>query len=748
MKILIVIIAFFLAFLSYSQSSWSELNGKQRAFFYNVSRNVKNLKPEFLHLFEFTDSIPMINDTLPDYAYVEKKIVEDSTKLVLHQTEFSRKNNGLLADLATHYAIWELDLVLQFRQSEKAKFRYLKPKLKQFEKYIIESAPQAAIKSLSNGNYELATSISRYYAPNLSISEKIASIKNSGFSENDQLLIIRSIYTAQEKYVLNRSLEIFKLLGGQIDKYINYLIAAGDGENYSDLENVFRSKYSRALPDPKSLFHFDTELKKDKTTKKPVLNVLNNPTKKLLTHPLFPTQIHVDVWSYHPERQTTIVIQKGGNSYILYGNNKKEENRLVSPDSSYEEGSTYWRLLYELENIHIADLNEKIYGKRGYDYWIAEYEERIEVTRMKIKITEKNLNAIRYTPASTNKPKIKKKKIKKKDLGKSDQAGQGHPTQKPTGTAKKKQQLQNRLVALNTQLENELRTLKELKIEKEEAFDILAGYKTLLDQMKKNVGHTFVEYKKDKQGNYIFDDGSTFNYFTQDFIFYPNGKTDNFEIITLAFGEKVFSKKIEDVFVHLNITYPHPQNKYTLFKAVNGKDANNQITVSDSIQIMELFWALGKTNKKLKLSAIGGGIIGGASPHYCRDSLQHPIQYNKDTPQSKSVYIYRVDINNTINAKITTFRNNMIPYNFNEKYGKYYLKAKLKHPQLNEIDFYTVILSKKRMDVWFEQLNNLALSWLKDTDYQTKVLSKLKSAKNKYFYAIVSNDTKIKIPKK
>lgn len=748
MKILLLLFTFFLSILSFSQNSWDELSGKQRAFFYNVSRNIENLKPELLHLFEFTDSIPYINDSLPDYAYVEKKIVEDSTKLILHSSEFKRKNNGLIADLATHYAIWELDLILQFRKSSKPKFQYLKPKLKLFEKYIIETAPQAAIKTLSNGNYELSTSVSRYYAPNLSIKEKIAAIKNSGFSDNDQLLIIRSIYTAQEKYILNRSLEIFNLLGGTVDKYINYLIAAGDGENYSELENVFRSKFSRALPDPKALFNFDTKLVKNEKTKQQELETSSNPIKKLITHPVFPTQIHVDVWSFHPERQTTIVIQKGGNSYILYGDNEDPENRYVSPDSTYGEGSTYWRLIYELEHIHIADLKEKIYGKRGYDYWIAEYEERIDVTRLKIKITEKDLNEIRYEPSSTQNPKIKKKKIKKKDLGKSDQAGQGHPTQKPTGTAKKKQKLQNRLIALNTQLENEMRTLKELKIEKEEAFDILASYETLLDKMMKNVGHSYVEYEKDKQGNYTFDDGSTFNYFNQDFMFKPNGKTENFEIITLAFGEKVFSKTNEEVFVHLNINYPNLEHKYTLLKEYASNEINNNITISDSIQIMELFWALGHTNKKLNLNAIGGGIIGGTSPDYFRDSLNHPVPYKKDENKTGSIYVYRVDISNQINAKVTNFRHNMIPFDFNAKYGKYYVKAKAKTPQLNEIDFYTVILAKKRMDIWLEQLNNLANSWLINTDYQSKVISKLNSAKNNYYYSLLSNSTKIKIPKK
>jgi hypothetical protein len=743
MKPIFFITFLFFSLFGHTQQHWDEMSGKQKAFFYNISRSIITIKPELFHLFEFTDSIPYINDTLPDYGYIEKQIIADSSKLVLHTSEFSRKNNGLIADLATYYALWELDLLLQFRNSEKEKFNYLKPKLKVFETYVLEKAPQAAIKSLSNGDYQLANSIRRYYAPNLNINEKIAAIKNSGFSENDQLLIIRAIYHAQEKYVAVRSLEIFKLLGGNVDDYINYLIAAGDGDNYSDLEMIYISNYMRALPDPKALFKFDTKLIKNEKTNAIELKALPNPIKRLVTHPIYPTQIHIDVWGYHPERQTTIVIQKGGNSYILYGNNS---NRFVSPDSTFDGGSTYWRLIYELEHIHIADLKEKIYGKRGYDYWIKTYEERIQKTMLNIKKTEIELNKIRMIP--TGQPKMKKKKIKKKDLGKSDQDNQGHPTGKPTGVAKKRQVLQNKLVAFNSQLENEKRTLKELVIEKEEAYDLLVKYETQLDIMKKNVGHTFVAFKSDKKGNYTFDDGSTFNYLTQDFMFKPNGTTTNFDIITIAFGEKVFSKTIEEVFVHLNVTYPNPKTKYTLYKEVTSKDQIFKLTTSDSIQIAELFTAIGTSKKKLTLNVIGGGILGGTSPDYYRDSTQMTVPFDKTSQKGETIYVYKANIDEMINVSLTTFRHAMIPENFNEKFGSYYAKAKTKVPQLNEIDFYTIYLSKQRMDQWLKQVIHLAETWLEKSSYQSKVIKTLKTAKNKNYYSILDLNQKIKLPKK
>ena len=727
--------------VSFAQSEWNDFTGKQKAFFYQLTRKIENMTPQVFHLFEYTDSIPFINDTLADFPYVEKQIVADSTKLILHKSEFSRKNNGIISDIATHYAAWELDLMLQFRDSKKEKFAYLKDKINLFEHYILEKAPQSAIRTLTDGEYQLSPSIQKYYAPNLTINEKIAAIKNSSFTLNDQLLIIRSIYYAQEKYINIRSKEVFDMLGGKTAHYQNFLIGAGDGDNYSELESVLRTKYNRALPDPKGFFKFDTETKLDKATKNQTLYCKTNPIKHINTIVNLPTKVHFDVWGYHPERQTTIVIQKAGKSYILYGNDK---DRYLTPDSTFEGGSTYWRLIYELENIHIAELKEMIYGKRGYDYLIAKTEDQIQNTLLYIKQSEEKLNKMRYAPIAKPKVKKKKKKLKKKNLGYSDQAGTGHIKGKMTKDVKNKNKEQFRLVHLNTQLQNQKRILKQLKIDKEKAYDVLAKYETQLDKMKKNVGDSFVAFKKSKNGTYLFEDGSIFNYLEQDFTFQHSYKPESFDIITVAFGEKVFSKKCEEVFVHINITHPKLDSKYTLYDESSLK---NDLSISDSIQIMELFTALGTTDKKLAISAIGAGIIGGESQNYFRDSLAKVVEYNKDNERKNTIYTYHVKIEDKINLKVKSYRHAMLPYQFNEKFSKYYLKAKSKNSTLNEIDFYTTYLAKKRLTNYIDNLKNYADSWLIETDIQNQVITKLNKAKNKSYYSVTSSN-KIKLPKK
>ena len=73
MKKIILLLLLSVISNAFSQTEWSEFTGKQKAFFYQLTRKIENMEPQVFHLFQFTDSIPYINDTLPDYSFVEKK---------------------------------------------------------------------------------------------------------------------------------------------------------------------------------------------------------------------------------------------------------------------------------------------------------------------------------------------------------------------------------------------------------------------------------------------------------------------------------------------------------------------------------------------------------------------------------------------------------------------------------------------------------------------------------------------------
>jgi len=720
-KKVIISILFLTSFAVISQNNWAAFTGKERAFFYQLTRKIENIKPEVFHLFEFMDSIPYINDTLPDYPYVVKAIEADSTKLVLHNGELARKSSGIVADIAMHYAVWELDLTLHFKGSKKPKHQYLKSHLKKFEHYVLEKIPQAATEKQADGTFALNPSLQSYFTPNLSIIEKIAAVKNAKFSDEQKFSIIKAIYYAQEKYVKTRTAELVTMLTSGKIQSNDFLLAAGDGDNWNELESILRTRYNRPLPDPKAFFRYDLKTERDAKTDQKKTVVVNIPILKLKTAKNQLTSLHVDVWGYHPERQTTIVIQKGGNSYVLYG---KNEHRYVSPNADYETGVTYRSLIDELENVLIADLNEMIYGKRGFDYLIEKYEKMIDKTRHHIKDTEISLDKVRYSPAGQ--PKMKKKKKSKKASGLSYQDSNTPPQGKLTKTAKKRNILQSTLVEYQGQLDSQLSTLKQLKIEKEKAFDLLAQYNTQLDQMKKNMGYNIMSYEVDKLGNYTFNDGTTFNYATQDLTFNPENEEQYFEVILISFGKHVLDKKNEEVFVHFNLSHSNNKDKYTLYNERASMTQPQRYSTTDSIQIMEFFNALMFTKLKTNITLNGLGVVKGKSPYYFSDHSTSIID-ESESLKSTIRFATLIQKKRSINITIDAFSNHVQPKTIDG-----YNSFKTKYPQFTSLDYLTYVKNKIYFESWKNKLYELATLWLKDQSNQKIVLKKIKSLKPKH----------------
>jgi hypothetical protein len=731
------LIIFFISNLAFSQTSWNDLSGKERAFLFHQARRVDILKPELFHLFEYTDSIPFINDTLPDYTYVEKQIVASPDLVVLHKDEFARKSIGVVNDLCVRFAIWELDQMLQFRNSTAEEDKPLLEKLKRFEKLVLEEAPPAAIKTLSNGSYELSKLIQNYYAPSLTVSDKLAAIVNSGFSQIDQMLIIQAIMTAQQNYVAERAVEIYRILGGVETDYKTYLSAVGDGANWADVVGGFNTPYTIGLPDEKGLFNFELHDVLDKEKNRTNIVVKQVTQKLFSTASDKQTVVHLDVFGYHPERQTTVVIQKGGNSYVLYG---KNEHRLVSPDSTYGEGVTYWRLMYNLEHFYIANLKEDLYGKRGYEYQIDLYEKKIEKTLYKIKVTEHKLDILRHTPEG--KPKIKKKKIKKKNLGLSDQAGQGHPTSAMSKLDKKKNIQQNILVQLEGDLSSQKATLKKLKEDMEKAYDNLVICETKLDLMKKNMGYIIMEFEQ-KNHLYTFKDGATFNYLTQDFTFPSGGREESFQVFHIAFGKEVFDEKADENFVQIHVSSSKKTDQY-VFKHVVLDDLSRVQLPASGVQLTELFNYLTKKEIGVDLKVVAGGILGQDNNQLYSDSLVKSVAFESGAASNNGLVLYQATMDANIHLSVTVFEDEMVPADF-QKYAAAYEKAKLKMPGINEVDFYTGIRAQKAAEDWLIRLKSLVPMYVKEANDQKTVIGKLKKLKVSQVF-FLNNKFKGKVP--
>ena len=125
------------------------------------------------------------------------------------------------------------------------------------------------------------------------------------------------------------------------------------------------------------------------------------------------TDLHFDVWGYNTEKQTTVVIERNGLSYPLFGSG---ETRFLSPDSSFSSGITFMAIINDLEKNKIAKLNEMIYGKKGFDYWIDYNKKKKDETELKIEKMEYGYSALHTEPVGTDKKSAKKAKKSRKHI--------------------------------------------------------------------------------------------------------------------------------------------------------------------------------------------------------------------------------------------------------------------------------------------------------------------------------------------
>jgi hypothetical protein len=196
--------------------------------------------------------------------------------------------------------------------------------------------------------------------PGLSLDDKIVFLESLRFLEdNDRLVTLEAMNYAINEYVRRRTFEIYQTLGGEATIFQNILVAAGDGSSTAGLleerEKDERGRWNKGLPKAIGLFPYQVRLTNDaskKSQKVESLRFTRNDFKTAGNNR--ETNLHFDVWGYNSKKQTTVVIEKNGLSYHLFG---AGDTRFLSPDSNFSDGTTFQGIINELEKHHIADLD-------------------------------------------------------------------------------------------------------------------------------------------------------------------------------------------------------------------------------------------------------------------------------------------------------------------------------------------------------------------------------------------------------
>lgn len=501
------------------------LNGEEKAYMYHVVMKSKILRSHLSEYFHYTGEMIYLTDNRVNYDSIEIMIMQEPSLLVIETQELSRQSKGLLSELTTKMALWKLNNALKFGALKNEEYQHLSAIYEEYMALVLQNLPPGATKKKKEETV-IPKKIKQLSNPTFSLNDKLAVIGgNSGFSPLEQKSIIESFNKATNLWVKNESKRIFYQIGGQANYYDNILQSAGDGSMTAGLldehEKDERGRFGKGAPKAIGLFTYQLEITKDNRNKD-VVKPLQVPEEKFKTV-VKPgqTNIHFSVWGFNNTKQTTVCIQKGANSYLLYGS---EKSRMLSPDSAFGEGETYHRHIDKLENEIIADLKEKIYGKHGFEYLINKNKDELDDVMMSIKKTEVLLNDFRKYGASPGK-RIKKKKKK----------------------------AQNELVALYERKEYLEKEIRELEAAWEVAMEKLSELETELDKMKRNLGYTWLDYKE-KDSIYTFTDGAVFNMKTQDFRFPATEFEEEFSIRTISIGSEPLSKSVDEINLHINIT--------------------------------------------------------------------------------------------------------------------------------------------------------------------------------------------------
>jgi hypothetical protein len=579
-----------LIFLVPSYRAQQSIDSDLKAFMFHVVMKSPILKENIGKCFEYNGPMIRLTNGEINYDSIDVLVSNKPDYLFIRSSEIAKCSPGIVAELANKTAIWELNkTMMAYIQGDESEMLRYQVHFDKFEALLVENLPVAMVKTTPNGK-TFEPRLKEVLNPSVSFNLKrdlLLAMRNMNLILAQQVL--EAINTAVQQWVEDRTFQIFSMLGGKTNRFVNVLIAAGDGSLTSGLlderEKDARGRFYRGLPRAIGFFPYQMQVVNNKEGQD-VLKPLNFPIIDLYTAGEGRiTNIHPDIWGYNGKKQTTMVIEKGGRQYVLFGS---ADTRFLSPDSSFNAGGTFMGVINELEFKHIVELKEKIYGKQGFDYWIAFNEAEIEKTKTEILNIELDLQKYKSSSKRRN-SKSGKKKIN--DLQAQFISKQGYYDK----------------CELN---------IKNLKKEKENAQNLLDEYEARLSKLKRLIGNSWMAWTME-DGFFVFEDGATFDIKTQDFRFPPTVERELVEVRLLAIPFSALKHEVDEVMLHLSLSdmLPDFDKAFKLGRvdwfASNSYELNLPIFgAEDSVVVMDVLDAVTrKLTIEVKASGLGIGKI-------------------------------------------------------------------------------------------------------------------------------------------
>ncbi len=615
MKQIYILLFLFLPFIQNAQVN-NGLTPEERAYLYHIVKKSPILNNNFGRFFDYQGPEILYPNKKVNFDSVELLIINQPDLLIIRKEEIAKSPKGLIAEAANKMALWELNKVLLEKRNSPNDLKQYENEYATFEKFLLEKLPPIAKKNI-NGKATVHPKMLNLLNPSLSFDDKYMFVHSLRYPTiNDEFLTLEAINYAINEYVEKRTYEIFRSLGGQAEYFQNVLVAAGDGSSTTGIleerEKDEKGRWNKGLPKAVGLFPYQlvkakTQVKKKITESIEPMRYSVNDFKTAGENRL--TNLHFDVWGYNSEKQTTVVIEKNGLNYHLFG---AKDTRFLSPDSTFSDGTTFQAIINDLEFNKIAKLHEMIYGKKGFDYWIDYNKKKKDATELKIEKAEKQYSDMGYSPITTKKkPSHKVKKSQRKAIKKGSGSGSFDATPTTDSGRKERKKLQNKIIGLYNLFEAYKRKIAELEQQKAEAIDLMATYSRKLDVYKRIMGHRWATYEE-KDGLYIFEDSTTFDILTQEFQFPASDSVENFEVRWIAIPESSLSKSADEVMIHINVMDAAPNYNARINLQLQDVFASddwklNQALFSEKDSVALQIFFEGLLDKKVDFSIIARG---------------------------------------------------------------------------------------------------------------------------------------------
>ncbi|HRO75478.1 MAG TPA: hypothetical protein PLP27_04960 [Crocinitomicaceae bacterium] len=585
-------------FLNFAQHE--ALNSEQRAYLFHIVRKSPILENNIGRYFEYKGPEIKFNNQQLNYDSIENYIINNPSALVIHASEIKKSSVGILSEAANKVAIWELNKMLLAKRTKNDKeFGIYEARYERFEDLLKINLPATALK---NENTTIHPKVEQLLNPSLHLNDKIKMVETFHFlNTSDQLATLDGISKAINEYVKQRTYDIFCQLGGNAEKFENILVAAGDGSLTAGLleerEKDENGRWNKGLPKAIGLFPYQLKIvpQKNKDTSPIQPNRITSNYFMTAHGNAKATNIHFDVWGYNSTKQTTVVIEKNGKTYHLFGSG---ETRFLSPDSAFTKGDTYQKTIDSYQE-KINKLDEKIYGKKGYDYWIAYHEKKRDNYKLQVLNLEQEISYINSFKINTKQNGVKQK---------------NQEIDKTVYDKKNRKEAQNQYIYLNEMLSAETKKVKELQKEKEQALEIRAELETKMNGCINAFGRNWVPFTENN-GLYTFADSTTFDMLTQDLKFPPTKDAEYVEVRLIAIPEFPTSDQADEVMLHINATYVNPdynariQLKFEdVFQSNSWNLDKNIINAEDSLSVHVFLEQLLDKKKEFNIIVRGNGI--------------------------------------------------------------------------------------------------------------------------------------------